>query len=173
MRRSRFLQDTLRLVKIAESNQVGFQFEGSTTNPAAHGSPDANAFTYHRVGDSMEYEGTYNQSTKAPGPPGAGTLLIRIPDNLTIDTAKQPTNTSVDLTKGDAFCGTVHMHFNALLPQYGWVWAFDSTRLAMRVLAFNLEGFVLTAALTNSEKNFSLRVFGRIPILEWKHRKRG
>lgn len=103
-----------------------------TTAPTKADVIDEDSARWRRIGDTLEYKGSYVHSSITGSAAGSGVYLFPLPLGLSADTNKMPVGTTLAssiagwaIAKGDAA--------NNKPPGAGVVWMFDAQNLAMAV----------------------------------------
>ena len=146
---------------------------GSTTAPTK-GTVTYDNAQWRRVGDTMEIQYTYTQSTA--GTAGSGTYLFPLPSGYTIDTTKVnlPTSTTALIyggsTVGSGWVATTaasNSNYTTILDVAVW----NSTNLAANAQTSTspIQAFPLSSTSGNNFSVAGLQItfFARVPIAGW------
>lgn len=138
---------------------------GSVTNPT-FGTTTVNNAQWRQVGDSMEIEWQFFQSTAGTG--GSGDYLVSLPPGYSIDTSKLVPDGSLQ----SAVCGTCQLSLPPGTVGVGEVQASDSQHLALVILyasttTFDDSGPWTANNFTFAAPDLAVSFTARVPIAGW------
>lgn len=149
-------------IDVTAWQSYSLSISATTTNPTKASSPTKDSATWRRVGDTMEINYIYTESSNSGATAGNGTYLFSLPSGYSIDTGKVYTSSD----------STIHSVVGVASNQgyLGYVSAYDSTHLAMYFTDGVTTGVIGSSSYPMTLSNTNYAFFAKVPISGWSTR---